>query len=155
MCSFYCFPLLLFPRARALCVMVWCGPARARSLFPNKPRAVCVHTLPTRKSLSLCFSLNARVSSFGQLKPEVLAGSLTAGNYVNFGSLHAGCSYADSGLRDQDEAVEICERHVTSQQLIAHSCVLTAEDTFCPYLMFGSAIFPKVPGYGIRVHKSF
>lgn len=40
---------------------------------------------------------------FGQLKPKALAGSLTAGNYVNSGSLHAGCSYADSCLRKRDE----------------------------------------------------
>lgn len=39
---------------------------------------------------------------FGQLKPA-LAASLTAGNYVNSGSLWAGCSYADSCLRKRDE----------------------------------------------------
>lgn len=94
------------------------------------------------------FVFQPKSGSLGQLKPEVLAGSFTAGNYVNSGSLHAGCSYADSCQRERDGAVEICERHVTSpQQLIAHSCVLMAEDTFHPYLMFGSAIFPKVPAY--------
>lgn len=40
---------------------------------------------------------------FGQLQPEALAGSLTAGNYVKSGSLQAGCSYADSCLRKRDE----------------------------------------------------
>lgn len=46
------------------------------------------------------FVFQPKCGSFGQLKPEALAGSLTAGNYVNSGSLTQAVL---SCLREQDE----------------------------------------------------
>lgn len=49
------------------------------------------------------FVVQPKCGSCGELTSEVLAGSLTGGNYVTVRDLLAGCPYADSGLGEQGE----------------------------------------------------
>lgn len=53
---------------------------RVYVLWRNKPVAAPVDASPTQRSTSLCFGPKRK--SCGRLKPEVLAGSPTAGNYA-------------------------------------------------------------------------
>lgn len=49
------------------------------------------------------FVVQPKCGSCGELTSEVLAGSLTVGNYVTVRDLLAGCPYAGSGLSEQGE----------------------------------------------------